>query len=269
MKMKMKTKATPSVLDKIIPRQKPPRESLYRRQGVIRSVEDIIADPELSYDFINFFRSYDLRPGKILTDEADERHDEYLLALEELGLIRVDWQSLQVQQKPIGHRLIRFVYRSDQVEALWDRIEKAHQEESQQGAPSQIKEFVLNVTNNGQVWVKASGQRYLLASPNLNGPNDIFMGYAVSHEGQEVTRGKIEVEHGGDKILGRKNFHKIIHELGFSGAIKKAFFPKVSIGSFIFRSKVTAKELTSEGVNIQLLLKELELCSLRQAHTTG
>jgi hypothetical protein len=64
-----------------------------------------------------------------------------------------------------------------------------------------------------------------------------------------------------EKIRGT-SFTKLLNELGFKGEILKSFFPERSKNIIVYRGDIIhLKELKESGININVLLKELELAN--------
>ena len=68
--------------------------------------------------------------------------------------------------------------------------------------------------------------------------------------------------------IGRKRLVAVIAGVGFTGEIKKAFFPVVSKTSIKYRGdKITTEELEEAGVRINLLVKQLELADMKNKNS--
>jgi hypothetical protein len=68
--------------------------------------------------------------------------------------------------------------------------------------------------------------------------------------------------------IGRKRLVAIIAGVGFTGEIKKAFFPIVSKTSIKYRGdRVTAKELVEAGVKVDLLIKQLQYADAKNRNS--
>ncbi|MCL5432310.1 MAG: hypothetical protein M1484_04455, partial [Patescibacteria group bacterium] len=61
------------------------------------------------------------------------------------------------------------------------------------------------------------------------------------------------------EAMGDKTFFKILNALGFKGEIKRAFFYKVDARTLCYRGdNLTIQQLKDAGINIKLLVKQLE-----------
>ena len=68
--------------------------------------------------------------------------------------------------------------------------------------------------------------------------------------------------------IGRKRLVAVIAGVGFTGEIRKAFFPVVSKTSIKYRGdKITTEELEEAGVRINLLVKQLELADMKNKNS--
>lgn len=65
--------------------------------------------------------------------------------------------------------------------------------------------------------------------------------------------------------IGSGSLADILYQLGFTGEILKAFFPKRSKKGVIQYAgdKITKKDLQNRGINISLLMKQLELANIK------
>ena len=69
--------------------------------------------------------------------------------------------------------------------------------------------------------------------------------------------------------IGRKRLVAVIAGVGFTGEIRKAFFPVVSKTSIKYRGdKITTEELEEAGVRINLLVKQLELADMKNKNSS-
>ena len=96
---------------------------------------------------------------------------------------------------------------------------------------------------------------FLLSKPYATGENLALLEYVVSKSaGLMITKENIP-----EYAKPHKTFIKVLSELGFKGEILKAFFPKRSKSTLVFKGKyVTDKDLRDVGVNIEKFIKELK-----------
>lgn len=132
-----------------------------------------------------------------------------------------------------------------------------------------IQEITINQKsserNPDKFWVSKKGQeiwvndKYYLTKPNYHDDNERFFDYAFEKAKPtiEFTKEQLEAE---TKRTFSKDFNKLVNGLKFTGQIRKAFFPKVNGKTAVeFRKEVEANQLQNEGINIELLIKELEV----------
>lgn len=82
---------------------------------------------------------------------------------------------------------------------------------------------------------------FRIARPDFERENEQVFNYLYNHPNEKVTKKQLEEELRIDLV---KSLHKIVENLGFTGALKKAFF-NVSKNSIEFRNPVTSKDLSS------------------------
>jgi hypothetical protein len=111
--------------------------------------------------------------------------------------------------------------------------------------------FVLT-TAYRQVYVND----YIISIPQEGSNNKMFLDYVMSKPNEYISASKLP-----DHIrLGTQSFIKVLASLGFTGDIRKAFFKEVGKKHLIYKGNtITEKELIDEGVDVQILIKELEL----------
>lgn len=124
-------------------------------------------------------------------------------------------------------------------------------------SPKTNMEFCVNKRGQ-EIWVN---DEYLVHKPNFHGDNERFFEYVFNNPDTEITKEKLEKD---IKRKFTKTFTKMVNGLKFTGEIRKTFFPNVSGKKAVkFRKKVETQDLRDEGVNIELLVKELEVAHER------
>lgn len=121
-----------------------------------------------------------------------------------------------------------------------------------------ITKFEITIKDR-EIWINY----YLLSKPHAVGANYEFLERIQAKEpNTEIKRNEFPQLF--QEEIKNKTFFQILNALGFKGEIKKAFFYKVSKNSLFFRgNKITKKDLEKAGVNIKILIKELELAHTR------
>lgn len=85
---------------------------------------------------------------------------------------------------------------------------------------------------------------YQIATPDFDRENEQVFSYLYNHPNEKFTTKQIEGE---SRINLVKSFHKIVENLGFTGALRKAFF-NVGKDSIQFKNPITSKELAASVV---------------------
>jgi hypothetical protein len=101
---------------------------------------------------------------------------------------------------------------------------------------------------------------FILSKPHAVGGNKGFFEYVYENANQPLEREKMP-DYVTLDIKG-KGFSKVLNELGFKGEILKAFCPERGKSRLLFRKEVTTEQLENDGINLELLLQELQI-----AHT--
>ncbi len=102
---------------------------------------------------------------------------------------------------------------------------------------------------------------FLLGKPYAIGKNMTFLEYISERPHQLLKRSDMP-EHIQEE-MGKRTFGKILNALGFTGQILKAFAPKRNKSAVLFRDEVTKSQLEEDGVDVELMIKELELAHRR------
>lgn len=120
------------------------------------------------------------------------------------------------------------------------------------GLPAQLKVLIKDR--------QISVSDLILSKPHAVGGNKGFFEYVYENPDKPLEREKMP-EYVTQDIKG-KGFSKVLNELGFKGEILKAFFPERGKSRLLFRKEITTEQLEQEGINLNLLLQELQM-----AHT--
>ena len=95
--------------------------------------------------------------------------------------------------------------------------------------------------------------KFSIAKLNFSSPNDLFFEYISQHPKKKITREQLE------SVLGLldRPISKLVYDIGFSGELKKLFFPKVSNNAVYFNNPVTQDDLLKVEIDEKLLLEQL------------
>jgi len=110
--------------------------------------------------------------------------------------------------------------------------------------------YKIKYTFGGEIIIN---DRYQLSKLNYDSANDRFFEYVVQFPKSKINRESL-VESIGE--LDRP-ISKLVYDCGFSGELKKLFFPKVSNNSVYFNNPVTQDDLLAIGIDKDALLKQL------------
>ena len=96
--------------------------------------------------------------------------------------------------------------------------------------------------------------KYLISKLNYSSPNDLFFEYIFQHPNKKISREQLE------GVLGVFNrpLSKLVYDIGFSGELKKLFFPKVSNNSVFFNNPVTRDDLLTIEIDEDMLLEQVK-----------
>lgn len=119
---------------------------------------------------------------------------------------------------------------------------------------SLIEQLILSVKDR-EIWIN----NFLIGKPHAVGSNYDFLEQIRSKPpNTKIERKNLDPVL--QKDINNIRFFKILNSLGFKGEIKKSFFYKVDGNSLYYRGdKVTKKQLLEAGMNLKLLVKELEV----------
>lgn len=104
-------------------KKKPERRSLYSNK--VKSINDLLRDRELVAKFNHIFQyGYDIERKHWYIIPTDERNDEFVALLIDLGLVQYDWAELKKQtHRNVGNRTIEFSCFGDQIRDIFDRLD--------------------------------------------------------------------------------------------------------------------------------------------------
>ena len=111
--------------------------------------------------------------------------------------------------------------------------------------------YTLSYTFIGEILLN---DRYVISKLNYSSPNGSFFEYISQHPKKKITREQLE------NILGvlDRPISKLVYDMGFSGELKKLFFPKVSNNAVYSNNPVTQDDLLTAKVDEELLLEQLK-----------
>jgi len=111
--------------------------------------------------------------------------------------------------------------------------------------------YWVDFTFGGEVVLN---DKHLISKLNYNSVNDRFFEYVSQYPKKEIKRSELE------SVIGKieKPISKIVYDIGFSGELKKLFFPKVSNNAVYFNSPVTRDDLLGIDFNKEIFLKEVK-----------
>ncbi len=137
---------------------------------------------------------------------------------------------------------------------LFDKVEPDKKEvpDAEPNTAAAPDKFTLH-TSYRQVYVND----FMIAIPHEGSDNKTFLDYVINQPANKI----IERHKLPENIkTGTKSFIKILSALGFSGEIKKLFFFSAGKHKLAHRgSVVNSKDLKKFGVDLSLLLKQLDL----------
>ena len=111
--------------------------------------------------------------------------------------------------------------------------------------------YTLNYTFGGEILLNNT---FLISKLNYSSPNGLFFEYIFQHPRKKVSREQLEGVVG---VLDRP-ISKLVYDIGFSGELKKLFFPKVSNNAVYFNNPVTQDDLLTAKIDEKLLLEQLK-----------
>lgn len=178
---------------------------------------------------------------------------ETALAMEKEGLIKIkDIIKSQIHIQVLENNALQLTPSIQKSELH----PKNQTREESQNTP---KTFQLSIKDR-YIWIND----YLLSKPHAVGSNLSFFEHIRSKPVNTLIK-KSDLPQFLQEDIGSKDFAKILNELGFKDELLRAFFPKRSKKSGVaYRGdKVSKKDLENAGINIALLIKQLELAHLK------
>lgn len=139
--------------------------------------------------------------------------------------------------------------------AKYDKTASGRDNDANTNLPK-VKNYFVSFRKNREIWVN---KIYLISKPHFNRDNETFFDFIYKKPDAELTREELKK----NNIDLKKSFIGIISELGFTGEIKKVFFPSSGKDAVIFRKKATKDDIKKENIYETLLVKELEVAHLR------
>jgi hypothetical protein len=172
---------------------------------------------------------------------------------------------------PLPPRMSETIQRNEiikEIKTLRHRVEEltttkpaiAPKEPVEGRAADKLPETFEIKVKDREIWVN----NFLLSKPH---------GVGTNFETFDAIRGKVantpikktDLQDWLQKEIGSGSLADILYQLGFTGEILKAFFPKRSKKGIIVYSgdKITKKDLDERGIKISIFLKQLELAHLK------
>lgn len=173
------------------------------------------------------------------------------------------------------HQKVRVVVDRYDFDKFYDKLGAVYQkrvvdpatkeaESKKKEAPLAVPiEVLVGLPKELKVYIKdrqISVGDFILSKPHAVGAIKGFFEHIYENAGQPLERDQMP-EYVTQDLKGR-NFSKVLNELGFKGEILKAFCPERGKSRLLFRKEVTTEQLEQEGINLSLLLQELQM-----AHT--
>ncbi len=146
------------------------------------------------------------------------------------------------------------------LEILLPKFDELYQEYSKYdsetlSSPTVTATFSVNIKDR-----EVRINNFVLCRPHATGRNMHFMEYIFDHPDKDIDREDLPSLLR-DEVKATK-FTGLLHELGFTGEILKAFFPGRSQESLRFRKTISSDELEQQGISAEVLLQAIKL-----AHT--
>ncbi|MFA7676257.1 MAG: hypothetical protein WCY28_02510 [Candidatus Shapirobacteria bacterium] len=89
----------------------------------IKTIDDFLQQRELFEKFIRLIDIRSIKPKHIYTIPTEERNDDLIQLLIDLGLVEYDWNEIEKQtHRDIGNRIIEFTFTGDKVIELYNRV---------------------------------------------------------------------------------------------------------------------------------------------------
>ena len=234
---------------------------------------DILQDMYFHYSELEKIDgAYILTDYKTITGNENDIYEKWSYYADEkeaynkhLGLLRREWVLNGKQEAIIDDSLKQILTEAD--EAILDfetRLEKEVEHQKSTMSPDELpidtsiisdiilgndtgskpnadenKIYMIEHKPNGQILVNG----IYLSKTNASSTADDLMMQAFENEGTTFK----------PKNIGSRTPSSLLNDKGIKGAIKKAFFPKVSKNGIFFRSQISEKDLVAENVDIDEL----------------
>jgi len=111
--------------------------------------------------------------------------------------------------------------------------------------------YVINYTFGSEILLN---NKLHISKLNYGSPNDLFFEYIFQHPKKKIIKEQLESVLG---VLDRP-ISKLVYDIGFSGELKKLFFPKVSNNAVYFNNPVTQDDLLLAKIDEKVLLEQLK-----------
>ncbi|MBL8014385.1 MAG: hypothetical protein JNN05_11115 [Candidatus Omnitrophica bacterium] len=139
----------------------------------------------------------------------------------------------------------RFMPFVEEIKQLYQKTKTKHTE-TQKVKPSSTNDpdqilYQISFSMNYEVILN---DLVILSKPNLDSENAEVFAYLLRNPNKEVLRANIETEINKDI---KKDFHKIVDNLGFGKDLKKTFF-HISKNTILFRNPITQSQFEKLGI---------------------
>lgn len=113
----------------------------------IKTIKDLLEDRNLRRQVVQYF-DFDfegidnIKPNKIYKTGINEKRDDLIILLGNLGFVEIDWNGLQEQtHKLIGQRTLEFQFEGSKILKLLKQIEQKEKEDAGEEIPNAKLEF--------------------------------------------------------------------------------------------------------------------------------
>lgn len=127
-----------------------------------------------------------------------------------------------------------------QLEVL-SEILKEEEKDNESATPNKYL-YRIEYTANREVLLNGK----LLRRPRPDSPNENLISYLIAHPNKVIKIKEIEKDTGIENIS--LNIHQKIRDLGFTGNLKKIFFPQVDQQTIKFTNPITENYLTKNNL---------------------
>lgn len=163
----------------------------------------------------------------VFTNKFEDFYDEYVAKEEEREeQARREWRE---EQERMGAEFDAFVF-SD------SKDKKADTDDS--------KMYWLDYSEKNRKLIL--NDCFVIAKTNLNSANDNFLSYIFQNQNREISLAEVQ-EKGKAEI--KRDFHKVLDDLNFRGAVKKLFFD-VSKTTITFHNPVSKKQVQEASIEL-------------------